>query len=171
MKLILCGISIILFISCSDTSEQKIDDIIFSEQTEIDTTYQDKTDSIKINEASSFLWLSDNYEPYLEFPQSEESVWIVFSGQCMYKYPIEKRDNIILVKYDTIMDCVYDLGFRQDIDVNTPQVGDAFIELKQENDTIFAKYLFQDWKDSLNARYPSNPIFMESFVRTDLSAP
>jgi hypothetical protein len=167
MKPILYGLAIIALVSCSNSSENQTEDESNKEHVQADSSNADEFDATKLNSEPTNLWLSENYEPYLDFPESEESVWIVFLGQCMYKYPIEKNNDLIEVKYDTTMDCLVDIGFRKDFGVKSPKIGETFIELKTEEDTIFANYLFPAWTDSLNAQNQSQPLFVEKFVRTD----
>ena len=157
-----------LILACnqSEKIESPEEQVLISEnnveiETE-DSVYLENFD----REVTQELWLSENYYPNLRFSSDMDSVWFQFDGQCEYCFQVFQPFNTINVFFDTIENCTHNIGLKdQYTDIESPKIGDSFIKIHRNADTLFATYLFPEWTERINLKNTNYPCFVDKFIR------
>jgi len=168
MRIILY-ILILFFVECG-TTEKKNNSSTNStiNQSDVDTVKSTSAFSnIEeiINESNPVShWISSDYYPTLFFGPND-TMFMQFSGQCGYHFPVKIHENKIVVIFDTLEDCIYRCGIKDKFDIKkNPEKGKPFMTLSWQNDTILnAEFLFPEWIDSVNAINKSLPCFVKTY--------
>jgi hypothetical protein len=124
--------------------------------------------------------MKENHIPIIQIDSEDITTWfymnktrdtadIYYSGQCMYRYPINIESDTINVFYDTIEDCIHYTGVKNDFNLPKgvyPEIGDAFIKLTLDSIRTNNTYLFPRWVDSVNSK--RSAVFTKQFVAPNL---
>jgi len=132
--------------------DANIDDLV-----ELEVVEEVQPSPTQLNESMSVLIIN----------KTKDTAIIIFSASCMYSYPCYKEGNNYIVLYDTLEDCTYYTGLKDNFGLKLddyPKIGDPFIKLKIDGSYSLNTYLFPKWTDSINTR---NAIFSTKYAFPD----
>lgn len=110
-----------------------------------DKSYSDNSSSV----TSIFnRWVDD--KDISEINITDKVVYYVFSGQCLYSFPVKKINDkeVELIWGQTARDCVYEVFFEETFDLpkdKIPQIGKPFSKYNVDNGVLKVTYYYKEW--------------------------
>jgi hypothetical protein len=92
-----------------------------------------------------------------------------YNPQCVYWYPIECKNNKMIMYWDYNEDCVFNRGLKKTYGLSKyPRKGTPFASFNLVNDsTLNVEYYYPEWVKKINeTEEKENAVFPEKFIRT-----